>query len=331
MSVQFVEHKAMHGRVATIYLNRPQVLNALSLAMIKSISEQLLAWKENPMIKAVLIRSSSPRAFCAGGDLRYLYQQKQQGVSIDQLMQYFLAEGRLNKIIYHYTKPYVALMNGIVMGGGFGISIPGRYRVASDDLKLAMPEARIGFFTDAGASYFLPRCPGKIGYYLALTGNSIAAADAFYLGLIDYPLLSTVDINKVETLFYQADWSLNAWQQCDAILKKVSCDAPSSALIQDQEAINYLFDVSELKTIFIKLAKIKNQRLRKKCEVLAKNSPSSLQAIFALLKRSQSLDFDACIAEEQKVAASMLASHDFFEGIRATIIDKDYQSKWQLT
>jgi enoyl-CoA hydratase/carnithine racemase len=176
------------NRIGFIELERPQALNALSIGMIRAMHAALDAWSEDPNVLAVVVRSQHPRAFCAGGDVRFLYESVQRG-DHEARDAFFIEEYRLNHAIFTYPKPYIALTNGVVMGGGMGISQgahrTGGLRVVTQSTKMAMPETRIGLFPDVGASWFLARTPGAIGRYLAVTGETIGAADALYAGLAD--------------------------------------------------------------------------------------------------------------------------------------------------
>ena len=171
------------GTVGIAVLNRPAVLNVIDMKLIKALHKQLEAWRRDQAITAVLVRGAGERAFCAGGDVRAVYEHRGDDAFMHEV---YHAEYILDDAIARYSKPYIALMSGIMMGGGCGISVHGSHRVVTETTQLAMPECRIGLFPDIGASYFLARCPGELGLYLALTGARIGAADALYLGLADY-------------------------------------------------------------------------------------------------------------------------------------------------
>lgn len=191
-NVLFNRLNGEQGDVGEIYLNRPNALNALTLDMCQAIHHQLLAWQADTTIKAVIIRGNG-RAFCAGGDLKSLYYNKED---IGHSLEFFRAEYRLNLAIHHFPKPYIAFLDGITMGGGAGISLHGSHRVATEHFEFAMPETGIGFFPDVGSGYFLNKCPGKSGYYLGLSGEKINAPDAMMLSLIGYYVPSD-QINKI--------------------------------------------------------------------------------------------------------------------------------------
>src|SRR5471032_1401261 len=184
-------HTSVGKRTGHIILDRPKALNSLSLAMVRALATALLAWRDDAGVDAVVIRSSSGKAFCAGGDIRFFYdvgRATPQGGSA-LLEDFFTEEYALNHLIHHYPKPYIALMDGVVMGGGMGVAQGGpdcRIRVVTERTKMAIPEVNIGLFPDVGGSYFLSRAPGQLGNYLGLTGLTIGAADALYVGLADY-------------------------------------------------------------------------------------------------------------------------------------------------
>ena len=195
--------EAQHG-VGTITLNRPKALNALTLDMIHRISPQLAAWQEDSTVKAVVIRGAGERAFCAGGDVRAVWEAGRQGDRMTE--DFFREEYRLNRLIHTFAKPYVALIDGITMGGGVGLSVHGSHRIAGDRTMLAMPEVGIGLFPDVGGSYFLPRLPGRLGLFLALTGWRLHAADAIHCGVAtDYVPSDRVD--DLMAALTALDWS----------------------------------------------------------------------------------------------------------------------------
>ncbi len=190
-----------NGHAGVITLNRPEALNAVTHSMIKQLQAKLLEWEHDPAISCVIIKATAGRAFSAGGDIRDLYQR---GMAGESHLQFFWDEYRLNAYIKAYPKPYIALIDGIVMGGGVGISFHGRYRVAGDNISFAMPEVGIGFFPDVGGSYFLPRLPGKVGLYLALTGNRIKKVDCLWSGLASHSCASA-DLESLEAALCHAD------------------------------------------------------------------------------------------------------------------------------
>ena len=178
------EIPGIHGNIGLVTLNRPQALNALSYAMIQQLSQQLMTWKSDPAIKAVIVKSDLEKAFCAGGDIVAFHRAANEKKKL--LLEFFYDEYRLNRLIHDFPKPYIALLHGITMGGGVGISIHGSHRVASESFLFAMPETGIGFFPDIGGSYFLSRLRDEVGIYLGLTGARLKTADAYHVGLVNH-------------------------------------------------------------------------------------------------------------------------------------------------
>jgi len=312
-----------NGNIGTITLNRPKALNALSLAMIRSLDARLVQWAADPAIKIVTIQSSHEKAFCAGGDLKEIVHHKQK--TNTTFSEIFWHEYRANYHIFHFPKPFVALLDGITMGGGVGISIHGSYRVATENFSFAMPETKIGFYPDIGASYFLPRLPGKIGIYLGLTGARINAADAMYLGLIDYYVLSD-NLNLVKDEL--ANSNLQP-QMIDSILKKYASDPGPAPIKQYQAIIDECFHFNSVEAIIQALEKTSDPWALTVVDQLKSLSPTSLKVTLEQLHRGLTLNFDDCLQMEYCITNHFLNSKDVYEGIRAVVIDKDHQPKWQ--
>jgi enoyl-CoA hydratase len=198
------------GALGLITLNRPQALNALSHEMIIKMYQQLIHWKEDAEVKAIVIQGAGEKAFCAGGDIRKVYDAKNDEALT--MKQFFWDEYRLNSLIHHYSKPYIALLNGITMGGGVGVSLHGSHRVATEKFLFAMPETGIGFFPDIGGSYFLSRCKGRMGIYLGLTGARIKAADALYLNIANH-FVGAEKLAELISVLAASDLGGNAYQK----------------------------------------------------------------------------------------------------------------------
>lgn len=276
-----------------VTLNRPSALNALNLEMLSALHEQLLLWEKNEAILSVLIESSSPHVFCAGGDIKavyYAHQKKQKNIS-----QYFKKEYDLNLYIHNYTKPYIALLNGLTMGGGAGVSLHGRLRIATEHFVFAMPETGIGFFPDVGTSFILSRLPHNIGIYLGLTGTRINATEAHYTGLIDLDCTNGTQENHLK---------------------------------DNQQHIEKHFKFNSMEEIIESLSHDNNPWTQHTLAVLKQKSPTSLRKTLDLLRNAKNMSFDACIQQEYELACYFIESHDFYEGIRAAIIDKDKQPHW---
>jgi len=283
-----------------ITLNRPSALNALNLSMIKTLSCQLTEWEKDPRVKMVTILSSSIKAFCAGGDLKELYNiylahHKNIAPLKNIIKEFFDEEYKLNAKVKHYSKPYIAILNGISMGGGLGLSIHGSLRIALNNLVLAMPETSIGYFTDAGATYFLSRTEGELGTYIALTSTRLNATEALSIGLID----------------------------------QIIGEAPKeNVLFQHRELINDCFRYNAMEDILEALLKNNSPFAMKTYNELTQRSPTGLKLTLHILRMARNADFDTCMEREHKLALFFLTQPDFYEGIRAAVIDKDKNPTW---
>lgn len=323
--------------VGIITLNRPRALNALTLDMIKTITQALKIWQDEQSIKAVFIKSSSEKAFCAGGDIKSLYENGQHDPV--ECMQFFYHEYRLNSLIKHYPKPYIALINGVTMGGGIGVSLHGSHIIASQDLKLAMPESSIGFFTDVGASHFLSRCPDYTGFYLGLTGKSINCTEAHYLRLVDTVLKNSGKKPEDQLEAFSnliTDVVNDDIKNIDAVISHYGINtnnvlSNTSNTIKDKiNSIKQCFNANNIQQVFKNLNNHQQESewAQKTLNLLESKSPTSLLVILELLKRGSELDFNQCMQMEYAVAYGFLTQHDLYEGIRALLIDKDNKPNW---
>ena len=324
--ILFEEVPAKSGVLGVITLNHPKALNALTHDMTNALYYQLLAWEDYHDLLAVIITTDSERAFCSGGDIRALYQnQRQPSIVLD----FFHDEYCLNHLIGNYSKPFVALMQGIVMGGGAGISIHGSHRVASDSLIFAMPETAIGLFTDIGSSYFLNKAPGYLGRYLALSGARISASDAYYAGLVDY-CVSSNDFSDFIDALTEIDFNENtAHETISEMLERFAVQPDDSFFQGQQDFIDSIFCNDQLATILSSLARDDRGWAKTVYDHLLQKSPTSLCVTLELLKRAKNMDLSQCLQQDFCVSQTMIRGHDFFEGIRATIIDKDMRPQWK--
>ncbi len=305
-----------HG-VAVVTLDRPAALNALTLGMIRALHPMLDDWAVDPAVRAVVVRGAGDKAFCAGGDIRALYDGRGGAVTAD----FFREEYRLNRRIYHYPKPYIALMDGITMGGGVGLSVHGRHRVLSEATMFAMPETGIGLFPDVGGSYFLPRLPGKNGMYLALTGSRLRAADCLYAGIGDAYVPVDRHDAVIDVLRDDADPA--------AVLREASVDPGAPPLADHRAAIDRCFGAESVEAITAALEAEGGDWAAKTLDVMAGKSPVSQKIAFRQIKSGARLDFDDCMRMEFRLSQHVMAGHDFFEGVRAVVIDKDQTPRWQ--
>lgn len=324
--VLFEERKGNGGDLGIITLNRANVLNSLNHDMVLAMHQQLLRWQNDNNIKAVVIRAAEGRAFCAGGDLRLTYERMK---SRDPIMTHFFRdEYQLNRLIHHYPKPYIALLDGITMGGGVGISIHGSHRVATDRLLFAMPETGIGFFPDVGGTYFLPRIQNHIGMYLGLSGARIACDDCVEIGIATHKVGQTALpdlINAIAERQFDAD----AKQTVSAVINEFSIATLPSRLREHANSIAECFGATSVKAIFDKIAQSNDILCQEAALAMQKKSPLSLMITLHALHLGNQMDFDRCMQQEFRLVTRFLLSHDFAEGIRAVIIDKDQSPKWQ--
>jgi enoyl-CoA hydratase/carnithine racemase len=329
------------NRIGFIELERPKALNALSTGMIRAMHGALDQWREDPDVLAVVVRSQHPRAFCAGGDIRFLYESAQRGDHAARDV-FFTEEYRLNHAIFTYPKPYIALMNGVVMGGGMGISQgahrTGGLRVVTQSTRMAMPETRIGLFPDVGASWFLARSPGAIGRYLAVTGETIGAADALYAGLADTYLDDAALPALVDTLrseLFERGADVVACVEREALAYQVAPSPDASTLADARALIDRHFALPDVARI---LASLEQERERggdaaewadQTIAVLRERSPLSMAVSLEVVTRAEGSMADVLRGDLDLTRSSFLAG-DTIEGIRARIIDKDNAPRWRF-
>jgi len=306
-----------------ITLNRPQALNALTFSMILALQQQLTAWATDSSIHAVAIRAVEGKAFCAGGDVRWLYEAGRAQNS--QQLEFFRQEYHLNQFIYDYSKPYIALMDGITMGGGVGISLHGSHPVASERFVFAMPETAIGFFPDIGASYLLARCPDQIGLYLGLTGNRIQAADAYEFGLVKQVIRSE-DFSDVLHALIEADLSIDANKQVTDCLSEFAMPVLPLMSTETRELIAGCFNAKNIESIMSALGERNEIEL---VDNLNQKSPLSLKITLQQLRQAEKQTLSDCLKIDTILVKHFMQGHDFYEGVRALLIDKDKLPRWQ--
>ena len=309
---------SIEGGVVEVMLNRPEALNALTLEMALALYERLSAWATDDTVRAVVVRGAGDRAFCAGGDIRALYDAKQAGGPLTR--DFFRSEYRLNHLVYHYPKPYIALIDGIAMGGGVGLSVHAGARIASEATMFAMPETGIGLFPDVGGSYFLPRCPGAIGMYLALTGARLRAADCIYAGIADY----YVETAQHDTLVAR----LCEGGAIETIVESIAGDPGQAPLGDDRATIDRCFGGDNVEAIQAALQAEDSGFAEKSLKAMAGKSPTSQKIAYRQLGEGARMDFDSCMVMEYRLSQHIMAAHDFFEGVRALIVDKDNAPHW---
>jgi len=311
------------GAAGLVTLNRPQALNAVTLGMVRAFTRTLLQWQRDPGITRVIVTAAGGRAFSAGGDIRALYDLGVVG-NHAEMLKFWREEYTLNAMIKRYPKPCVALIDGIVMGGGVGVSVHGSHRVAGDRCQFAMPEVGIGFFPDVGATWFLPRLPGELGAYCALTGERLGAADSVHATIATHRVSSARFADLADALCgaVAVDATLAAFAEPVA-------DAPIAAR---RDAIDRLFDGDRVEDILAKLDAAKGPDAgfaQASAATIRAKSPTSLKLALAQMRVGASLAFDACMQTEFRIVSRIIHGDDFYEGVRAVIVDKDNAPRWQ--
>lgn len=316
---------SQRGHIGFLLLNRPRALNALTRDMCLAIKAQLDQWANDDSVAAVVIEGEGEKSFCAGGDVLKVAQAAKTGSADAPL--FFRDEYRMNSAIHHFPKPYVALIDGITMGGGVGISVHGRYRVASEKTLFAMPETNLGLIPDVGGSYFLPRLPGKLGLYLALTGYRARAADCVYLGLATHYVPSDAQTGMKARL---AEASLPIGPaEVGVILDDFAREPGDAPLAAYRQQIDTHFAKDTVGAIIDSLRQDPSQWAQDTYKDLLTKSPTSLELSFKAYEKGASLSLDACLQMEYRIVNRILKlDKDFFEGVRAILVDKDRNPTW---
>ncbi|MDO9428740.1 MAG: enoyl-CoA hydratase/isomerase family protein [Methylobacterium sp.] len=313
---------ARRGAVGLVTLNRPRALNALSLAMIAALHAQLRAWETDAAITRIVLRGTGSRAFCAGGDVRALHALAKAGrhAEVDA---FWHGEYGLDACIQAYPKPIVSLIDGLCMGGGNGLSLHGSHRVASEGYRFAMPEVGIGFFPDVGMTYALPRLPGRTGTYLALTGATLGPGDALALGLATHH----APAGRFDAIV--AD--LAGGGAVDAVLAgHAEPPPPTGPVTAERAVIDACFAGPGVADILARLDGAAGSGFAADTAALLRTrSPTSLCIAHAQMRRGATMTFAQAIAVETRLAAWLMDGHDFFEGVRAALIDKDGAPAWR--
>ncbi len=311
----------IEGGFGRITLNRPGALHALTLQMCQLMIGALQAWRSDPAVKAVLIDHSGPRGFCAGGDIRMLAESGAGDGA--EARAFFFTEYRLNHLLFTYPKPVVALMDGVTMGGGVGLAMPSRFRVATERTTFAMPETGIGLFPDVGGGWFLPRLPGKSGLWLALTGARIKGGDCLALGIATHHVAS-VDLADLKAALLAAPDAL------EQVLADAGSGPAPAPIAEHRAAIDRLFGGDSVEAILRDLAGDGGDWASAQLQALAGKSPQTLKVAFRQLQLgARASSFAENMAMEYRIGARVVQRHDFLEGVRAVIIDKDNSPVWR--
>lgn len=324
-------HARIAQRIGFITLDRPKALNSLSLGMVRAMTAALLAWRDDDAVDAVVLQGAGEKALCAGGDIRFFHaaggSTPQQGSAL--LEDFFTEEYRLDFLVQTYQKPYVALMDGIVMGGGMGIAQAGRsgLRIVTERTKIAMPEVNIGFFPDVGASHFLTRTPGRTGFYLGLTGATIGAADTLYAGLADLFIPSAQFAALRRLLETTPGAGLVA--AIHAFAAPFADGAGQSELHTQREAIDAHFGHGSVAAIMASLAGDDSEFARRTLETMRRRSPLMMCVTRELLARGARMGLADCLRMERMLVRRAFEGREVLEGVRALAVDKDNAPRWE--
>jgi enoyl-CoA hydratase len=306
------------GGIGFLTLNRPKAINSLTHNMVRIIAEALTAWADDDSVKAVILAGAGERGLCAGGDVVAIYHSARADGS--EARQFWLDEYRLNAQIGTYPKPYVAIMDGIVMGGGVGVAAHGSVRVVTDTSKVAMPEVGIGFIPDVGGTYLLSRTPGGLGLHAALSGAPFSGADAIALGFADHYVPHVQLEGFVDAIVADG---------VDAAVKAFATDPPPSHLVAQRDWIDECYAGDTVAEIIAALRAHDNEEAQKAAELIASRSPIAASVTLASVRRAEKLaTLEDVLVQEYRVSAASLDSHDLVEGIRAQLVDKDRNPTW---
>ena len=314
------------GAAGIVTLNRPRALNAITHGMVRALHAQLELWAGDAAVTRVAIQAAGERAFCAGGDIRMLYELGKSGRH-EEALRFWGDEYRLNAAIKNYRKPYVALIDGIVMGGGVGVSVHGSHRVAGDRFSFAMPEVGIGIFPDVGGTWFLPRMPGELGAYCALTGERFGIADGCGAGIATHRIPSARFAALLDAFTGTAS--------VDAVLAAFAQPAGEGPILARRATIDRLFAGSQVEEIVAALEReaaaggADAEWAGQTAAAMRAKSPLSLKLALAQVRRGGTWDFETCMRAEFRIVSRIIRDHDFYEGVRAVIVDKDNKPRWQ--
>ncbi|WP_077048464.1 enoyl-CoA hydratase/isomerase family protein [Pseudomonas sp. KK4] len=320
----------IRNHIGHLTLNRPAGLNALTLDMVRNLHRQLDAWAQDPQVHAVVLRGAGEKAFCAGGDIRSLHDSFKSGDTLH--VDFFVEEYALDNALHHYRKPVLALMDGFVLGGGMGLVQGADLRVVTEKSRLAMPEVGIGYFPDVGGSYFLPRIPGELGIYLGVSGVQIRAADALYCGLADW-YLDSAKLALLDQKLDQLQWHDTPLKDLQGLLATLGVqqlpDAPLQAL---RPAIDHFFALPDVPSIVEQLREVtvadSHEWALSTAELLQTRSPLAMAVTLEMLRRGRRLSLEQCFALELHLDRQWFERGDLIEGVRALLIDKDKQPRW---
>ncbi|WBY09963.1 enoyl-CoA hydratase/isomerase family protein [Sphingomonas sp. 7/4-4] len=312
----------VEGRTGRIRLNRPKAIHALNTAMCAKMLDALLAWRSDTDVEAVLIDHAEGRGFCAGGDIRMIAESGAGDGAAAR--DFFRVEYQLNHALFTYAKPIVAFMDGITMGGGVGISMPAKFRVATENTRFAMPETGIGLFPDVGGGWYLSRLPGRIGEYLALTGARLNGADCLKLGLATHYMASAKLDEAKQGLIERPS------SEIVSVLEGMADVPDDDTILEHRADIDRLFAGDTLEEIIAALAADSGLWAKEQLAILATKSPQAMKVSLHLVRLGRHMpSFEDEMRQEFAVASRVVQRPDFAEGVRAVIVDKDNEPRWQ--
>jgi enoyl-CoA hydratase len=316
----------IEGGVGRITLNRPAALHALTTGMCQAMTDALVAWRHDPAIEMVLIDHAGERGFCAGGDIRMLAESGAGDAKAAR--EFFFVEYRLNALLETYEKPVVVVMDGVTMGGGVGISLPADVRIATERTTFAMPEAGIGLFPDVGGGWWLPRLPGETGLWLALTGARLKAADCRALGIATH-FVESGRVEAFKTALTSAPPRASGNERIKEALELYADDAGPAPLETHRADIDRLFSGDSVEVIFAALKAEGSDWAVSQLEALKTKSPQTLKVSFRQLREgAKKARFADEMAVEYRIGSRIVRGHDFLEGVRAVIVEKDNAPRW---
>jgi len=310
---------SVEGGVGRIRLNRPKAIHALTTRMCEVMSEALLKWRADPSVRAVIIDHAEGRGFCAGGDVVMLWRSG--GGDAEDAKHFFFAEYRLNHLLFTFPKPTIAIMDGITMGGGVGISLPCKFRIATENTRFAMPETSIGLFPDVGGGWYLPRLPGRVGEFMALTGARLDGAECHYLGLATHYVPQASLPELVERI--------TTSPRLNGAIGNFAVTPPDAKIADNMPVIARCFASYRLEEVIGALKADESEWAATELATLGTKSPLSCKVSLRLMEEGAGrASFEDEMRAEYALAGRVVRTHDFHEGVRALLIDKDNQPQW---
>ncbi|KFM99370.1 enoyl-CoA hydratase/isomerase family protein [Bacillus clarus] len=316
--------------VASITLNRPKALNSLSYDMLKPIGQKLKEWEKDDRIAIIVLKGAGTKGFCAGGDIKTLYEARSNETALQHAERFFEEEYEIDTFIYQYTKPIIACLDGIVMGGGVGLTNGAKYRIVTERTKWAMPEMNIGFFPDVGAAYFLNKAPGHTGRYVALTASILKAPDVLYINAADYFMTSDTlpkFLSEIENMNWRNEDVHTALKEVTRTFATIpSAESEISPLLEE---IDTHFAFHTIEEIIHSLEKDGRTFALKAKETLLSKSPVSLKVTLKQFIDGEGKSVDECFATDLVLAKNFMRHEDFFEGVRSVVVDKDQNPQYK--